>query len=256
MSKTVLQFPTPVGSEDPLTLTEAARANARERIRSLSLALHALDEALQPDKALTEQRAVTGLRVADHALAGLATALGIPSELAEERETRSRGLRTANLRIRELEAQIGTDQPPEAVQLGLQALDKRLENWWRQEGLGHIADRAAFGPYGCRVTLCCHLFGARSRDKTKELKRQWHDSLRTRGLVLTEDDREVVVLDCDATRAALFAFIRSRLPSVRFEKTVNWTNGQTSVCVLREIEIHISDFGDILTLPFTPDEGA
>ncbi|CAG9183775.1 hypothetical protein [Cupriavidus pampae] len=253
MSKTVLQFPALVGSDTPLTLTEHARAKALEQILHLQLALHTLGDALQPGKALTEQRAITGLRVSEHTLAGLATVLGIPSELAEEREERSRSLRTANLRVRELEAQIGQAQAPEAVQLGLQALDKRLENWWRHEGLGHITDRAAFSPYGCRVTLCCNLFGERSRDTTTQLKRQWHESLRTRGLVLTDDDGDVAVLDCDASRVALFGFIRARLPSVRFEKTINWINARTSECVLREIEIHIADFGDLLTLPFTAD---
>ncbi|WP_432263022.1 hypothetical protein [Cupriavidus sp. TMH.W2] len=263
MSKTVLQFPKPVGGDQPLTLSDDARAVAVDRIRNLHLALHALGEALQAGQSPTEAQAIMALRLSEHAVAGLATALGIPSELAEERAQRTLDLRTANLRVRELEAQIGDAQAPEAVQLGLQALDKRLDSWWRHEGLGHITGRAAFGPYGCRVTLCCHLFGARSgmpggrtQGSEKERKRQWHQSLRERGLVLTEDDGEVAVIDCDASRAALFGFIQSRLPSARIEKTENTAKHRSSECLLREIVVYIHDLGDILTLPVLPDEVA
>jgi hypothetical protein len=155
--------------------------------------------------------------------------------------------------VRELEAQLGNAQSPELTQLGVRTLEERINAWWRHEGFGLVSE-TTFGPYICKVKLSCGLYGDYSSTLSetpisdKERKRLWLDSLREQGYVLTDEKHEVGVLDCDASRAALCAFISSRLPTARIVSFENHVRRQSGY-VLRGAEVIIRDWEEIMALP-------
>lgn len=232
-------------NEDQLAVRARLTQDIQHAVGALAALTNAKGELLQ-------ENAVSCLKLAEFKLAELCKLIGVETDDFDERFAK---LRAANGRIRELEARLGAGQGPTVTQASLKVLDKQLNEWWDREGFGHISD-IAFGAYGCKVTFSCSLFGNfRLTDSPtpvsdKERRAQWHADLEQRGFVLVDDDRDKALLDCDATRAALFDLVRRRLPSARIIKLDNHSRGQGDSIgfILTSIEMFIRDIEDIAQL--------
>lgn len=237
-----------------LKLTQDKNAVAIRLIRDCQQAVGTIAATIKDGSAIDEELATNCLKVAEFNLADLCKALGIETFTAKERDERFAALRTANMRIRALEAQLGNAQAPEMTQAALKNMADQLNGWWDLEGFGHISD-IAFGQYCCKVDFSCNLFGnfrmvdsdTPVTDKTR--KEQWHDSLRERGFVLTEEDREVSVVDCDQSRKVLADLIKARMPSATIFKFDNVHKNRSTEFLLRGVEVVIHKIDEILTLP-------
>lgn len=243
-------------STPEIILTRDSRAVALQKLREVQQALGTLIAVLGLGRETLRAELPTNvLKVAEFGLADVAKTLGIETESAQEREERYAMLRTANLRVRDLEAQLGNTQGPDVTQSCLKTLDARLNSWWDLEGFGHVND-IAFQRYGCTVHFSCSLFGDfRGSDSTtpvsdKERRARWHASLAERGFVVVqEDQREWALEDSDATRKTLLDLIAQRLPSARVLKLENANRSKAPGFILQGVEVYIDQLSDILTLP-------
>lgn len=209
---------------------------------------------------LTPAIASSILSVAESGFANLGKKLGVATKSEAALEKRHADLRHANIRIRELEAQLGSAQSPRLVQLGLQSLEEHLNTWWRQKGFG-LVSKVAFGPHVCKAEFSCKLLGDfLSKSETpvsdKEHKKNWIESWREQGLVIV-DDSDLEVIDCDASRAVVRDLITSNLPSGDVSSFLNYRtahrrNGEISV--LHGIEVVIRRIEDIQALPVIPEK--
>lgn len=244
-----------------IALNPDQQAVAHRVVRDLQFAVGTIDQQLQTSGTVQEELARNVLRVSEHALADLAALLGVPSQTRVEIEERNARLKAANMRVHELEAQLGATQSPAQVRLGIKVLDERLNDWWDLEGFGHISKRH-FGAYGCEVTFCCHLFGNFSLTNSatpvsdKSRRAQWLDSLQERGFELGGDeDREPVLVDNDRNRALICGLVTSRMPSARVQAFENTNIRNTDKFALREVRVWVPDFDDILGLPIPAPQG-
>lgn len=243
-------------STSEITFTPDSRAVTLQKIQQIQQALGTLVAVIGHDKRpLAAALATSILKVAEFELADLGKTLGVETDSAKEREERFTMLRTANLRVRELETQLGNAQGADVTQACLKVLDARLNDWWDLEGFGHISN-IAFQRYGCTVDFSCSLFGDfRGSDSVtpvsdKERRALWHASLAERGFsVVQEDRREWALEDCDATRKVLMALIAQRLPSARVLRLENSNRSNAGGFILQGVEVYIEQLADILALP-------
>ncbi|MEX3984009.1 hypothetical protein AB4Y45_34030 [Paraburkholderia sp. EG287A] len=244
-------------TEVTLKLSLDKNAVALRQLQSVSGAVSTIFSIIKDGTAIERELATNCLKVAEFELSHLGKTLGIETDSAKEREQRYADLRAANARVRELEALLGSTQPPEATQAALKNLADQLNGWWDLEGFGHISD-IAFGQYGCTVNFSCNLFGTfRLVDSDtpvsdKDRKKRWYESLQERGFVLVDDDREWSVCDCDASRKVLQDLIVGRMPSAKILKFENQYRTRASGFILRGAEVFISKIEEIRTLPVPP----
>jgi hypothetical protein len=241
-------------TEPHITLTEDARAVALRKIRDLQQAVGTIASIIK-EGAIDANLATNCVKVSEFYLTDLCKALGIETEGAVERQQRNVDLRAANTRIARLEEQLGGEQSPDMTQAAVKNLYDRLNKWWNLDGFGHISDGVAFGPYGATVNFSCLLFGdfrlidSDTPVSDKSRKEQWHESLRERGFILTEEDRDVSILDCDHNRKVLVELFQARLPSARILRFENTHKRQSTEFTLRGVQVFITNIAEILALP-------
>jgi hypothetical protein len=200
------------------------------------------------------------LSTAEHELANISKLTGVEIDSAANIERRHAQIRAANMRVHELEAQLGAQVSAKHLQQGMERFNKMLNSWWDLEGFGHISE-VKLSAYGhCEVTFSCSLFGAKfgmfsqTPVSDKERYALWLADLEKRGFVLVDSkrDRESIV-DCDATRQALSQLFAARMPSARITSYTNW--GETNdLFSMRDVKVFIRDLADIETLPQMPEE--
>jgi hypothetical protein len=196
------------------------------------------------------------LSVAEFRLADAGKALGIETDGAQDIAERYVKLRAANDRIRELEAQLGAGASIAQTVAHLKHLGKVLNNWWDQEGFGHISNMRFTEHGSLEVKLSCHLFGnfrlidSDTPVSDKTAKAQWFQELRDRGYDLVDEDRngrDMALMDSPATRDTLFALLRRNFPSVRISETSNHCDS-SGVMLLKDVRVYIHDLEDIAAL--------
>lgn len=236
-----------------ITLDADRLAVMQRRIRETQIGLGTIASAFNQDGALSYGLAHSILRVTEGYMRDLGELLGVETESAAEIQRRHGLLRQANMRVHELEAQLGTAQSPELTQLSLRVMQEHLTQWWTLEGFGHISE-IEFGPYGAHVTFSCNLFGdfvlvdSPTPMSDKELKEQWHQSLRDRGFELVQGSGEFKAVDNDAARKVLCTLFKSRMPSARITKVDNQCSPRTGF-TLRSVEVFITKLAEIFQLP-------
>ena len=236
-----------------IELDEDQAAVAIRTLKDIRFAMATIGESLAREGKVNADLAKNALRVSEHYLADLGKVLGIPTQTEEELTERSAKLRAANLRVRELEKQLGNAQSPELTQMSLRQLADQLNAWWDLEGFGHISE-IKFGAYGCEVDFSCHLFGnfrlikSETPISDKERKKLWHESLQARGFRLTEEDRDACIEDCDQNRKVLEQLFEDRLPSSKVISFENYNKNEGGF-VLRGVKVLIRRIDEFLTLP-------
>ncbi|PFH12727.1 hypothetical protein [Burkholderia sp. JKS000303] len=177
-------------TEATLTLSADQQAVAQKKITDLHHAVGTIYSIIKDGRELDAELATNCVKVAEFNLADLCKALGVETFSAAEREQRYAELRKANLRIRDLEAQIGATLSPEAAQHAIKNIAERLNNWWRHEGFGYVHE-LNFGMYGvCRGEFSCSLRGtpwlldSDTPETDKKTKATWIEGMRERGFEL------------------------------------------------------------------------
>lgn len=210
---------------------------------------------------LNRELATNVMKVSEYALAELCKVLGVETDTTAEREQRNAALRSANMRIRDLETQLGSSQAPELTQASLKVMYDQLNSWWDLEGFGHIS-KISFERYGCKVNFSCMLtgdfriIGSARPVSDKVRKAQWLQSLVQRGFVLVEEDGDWEILDCDTSRAALLALINTRIPSAQIYKIENICRQNAKNFTLNGVEVYIQNIAEIAQLPQKPKKPA
>ena len=247
-----------IPQEPGVSLDADQGAVAMRHIKDLHFALATINQGLEGKAPLPHKLAKNCLAVSEYNLRDLCKVLGIETHGTAEMDKRNAKLRAANLRIRDLEAQMGSSQSPELVQMGVKVLADRLNKWWDIAGFGHISE-LKFGAYGLEVKFCCSLFGNFSLTNSKtpvsdrERKAVWYASLSERGFVLgvEEGERDPTIDDCDKNRKTLIALFNEQMPSA--EVIGFQSSGRQGKMVLRNVDVLIRKYADIQALP-TPAE--
>lgn len=252
-----LHVDTPEVPDTTISLNADDAEVLTKTVRDLQCAVAHLAGGVKPGESLSRDLATNILKVSEFHLSDLGKLLGIETDGAVERSARVRELRAANMRVHELEKQLGQAQAPELTQLNLASLGTHLNGWWDLEGFGHISD-ISFGTHCLKVTFSCSLMGDRPLINSKtpvsdaEAEKLWHAELRQRGFKLTDGTREVALVDCDASRNALCDLIESRLPSATVFKMENVHRRHNNAFVLHSVQVYIHKIAEILDLPVPP----
>lgn len=224
-------------------------------IREMQMAWQTLGKAFESDGEVSEDLARNILSVTEYNTSDIGKKLGIKTETEEMITQRHANLRAANLRVRDLEAQLGASVTPTAVQTSLGVLEERIHDWWKLKGFGHVSEES-FGRYGCKVKLSCHLFGDFSLIQSetpisdKERWALWIEHIKSQGFLLGEDSREPLLIDCDHNRKVLIDLISHDLPS---SKVISFGNhSYKGGFKLQDVNIYIYKLEDILELPQKP----
>lgn len=237
----------------PMPLTadqETEIQNATKKVQQ-HLAMLPYFMSLGGSEALTRDQARRVMEVAESDMAALGRLLGVDTDAQAAIDQRYGELREANTRIRDLEALLGQQMPVEAIQPALYGMERRLRDWWKAEGLGHVSE-VRFNAYSLQVTLSTQMIGGRPQLPGAEhlphaeRKALWLASLEACGFVLIEDDGKGI-RDCGASREALRKLIGGRLPGAKISQFVGREGDVGSV--LTSVEVYIYDLAPILALP-------
>lgn len=241
-----------------LTLTPDGRAVVSRELNKLKGVVNELLNQVSKGTALERPFLQTLLGLAEFHFSDVAKGLSLTSESADVVERRVQELREANLRVQQLEAQLGGLVGAEQLKAGVKLLTQRIETWWRQKGLG-LTQRVSFGEHSCEVVFSCTLFGdfhlidSDTPVSDKERLARWHASLEEAGFVLSSKAslRDIDVIDCDQSRAALLALLKQYLPTARvwaFESRAGY-NRTSDQMTLASVTLHLRDYDEIMGLP-------
>ncbi|MHC5194878.1 hypothetical protein ACYSUW_14085 [Pseudomonas frederiksbergensis] len=232
------------------------QAVVAKEVKSMASTLSMLVQMAASGREIPHATAAMALRSVEHTIQKVGGILKVETQTAAAIEERHIKLRTANLRVRALEAQLGQAQTPSTTLLALRSLKEQLTRWWELEGFGHVSE-VIFESYGCRAKLCCHLYGdfplvdSPTPITDKERKVLWYESLRDRGFELESSNGDMAVVDNDASRKVLAALITSRLPSGKIVGITNSVSRGASMLTMSEVDVRITDLEDIAALPVT-----
>ena len=248
-------FERPYHNAEPVVLDEDQSAVVQRELKEMMSALHYLTQLMVPGKAIDRELVYNILYVSEARLAQVGAATGVETDSAAERERRHAGIRTANERVRELERQLGGESTAEQTAQSVALLTRKLNGWWRHEGLGHVRSAVVDSCGHMSVVLSCMLFGSTALTNSdtpvsdKARREAWLASLTERGFVLHPGSGSVGnLVDCDSSRNALVSLVRAAIPSARFQGTESQTSRKETL-VLREIRFYVTNLEDIAALP-------
>lgn len=240
---------------DPVLELSADDAAVLEReLGHAAMAIATLREGIASGR-MEQGFARNVLYVLESTLAEACRVTGISTDTAAERDERYAMLRAANLRVRELEQQLGQSVGAVALKQGVKAYADAIKAWWDEDGFGYVSE-VQFGAYGsCQLTLSTGLRGKCSFSWSKtpvsdeEARRNWVQELEAAGFELTfEDGRDDgEVLDTPASREALLALIAAALPSATVTR-IESRALRSGQFVLSYIHAHVQELSDIEVL--------
>ncbi|MGE8063901.1 hypothetical protein [Pseudomonas sp. NPDC089569] len=244
----------PTATPADIVLNADEQAVVVREVKSMASTLGILVHLTANGSEISHETAASALRSVEYTIQKVGKILNVETQTAADIEERHAKLRTANQRVRELEAQLGQAQTPATILMALRCLKEKLTRWWELEGFGHVSE-VIFEAYGCRVKLSCHLFGdfplvdSPTPLTDRERKVLWYESLRDRGYELETSSGDTAIVDNDASRKALAALIASRFPSGTIIGISNIGRRGSSTLTMRDIELMITNLEDIAALP-------
>lgn len=249
---------TPNEERDTITVTADQAVVIARDVRTTCTGLMHLAETLNKQQEVSIDLAQSVLYIAEATVGDVGKRLGVQTESAAQREERYAQIRAANLRVHQLERQLGEGESATRTKMQIRNLADKLEYWWRTKGFGHVSD-LNFTNYGVLdARLSCHLFGdfrlthSETPVSDKVSKQQWHQQLRDQGFVLQEKRGEdVEVVDCDQSREALRSLIRSALPSATIHSVSNHSSHDGGL-VMRDVHVYLHELEELSRLPSSP----
>lgn len=237
-------------SNTPVILSPDSREVLLRQIANTSLLVKMLHEAVSQGN-LEEGFTATGLGHLEQLLCDLSKHTGVASQAADEIAQRHAALRSANERVRELEAQIGTASSQMDLRLAIQRYSKILHDWWQVFGFGYVSDLTFTDAGTLQATLSGRLsppgcIASMTPASDKEEADRWIQCLKDRGFDLYCEHQEYSVLDTPANRQVLDSLL-SAIPSVVVTNVTSY-RGKNAQFTLRSIEIVIRKPADLLEL--------
>lgn len=244
----------------PAVLNEDQCAVLHREVSGMLSALRYLAELCEPGKPVQRQLIHSILFTSESRLAQLGTITGVETDSAAERDRRYVEIRKANMRVHELERQLGGAVTAEQTKQSVAYLISKLNRWWRHEGLGLVREAALDTWGGLTVTFSCSLFGAtRLTDSNspvtdKSDRVAWLKSLEARGFVLAAGHGNIGHLAaCEASRDALVRLVKDTLPSAQFQN-IKTTIGAKQIAVVSEARVYIHNLEDVEALQDAEEE--
>ena len=240
-------------NETKIVLDADAKEYALKAISEVYSGFSFLYNQLKEDQA--ERSLVDSvLGLSEHYIAKIGDRLGYNGTLKKELEERHVAIRTANLRIRELEQQLGSSKPINGFKEQVKYLGELIEKFWQDQGFGtYIKDfsLSKWGVLKLELTFSLDRDGSLLDDEnpvsSREAHRQRIESLRERSFeLLQEECRRYEMRDCDSNKTKLIEIIRARFPSAvitRFE--VRSMNRNQDTFYISSIEFYIRDLMDL-----------
>ena len=191
----------------------------------------------------------------ENSLVKTANTVGIEIHTAEEQEKRYADIRTANLRVRELEKERGESVSAKDTALSVRALSERVKRWWGFAGFGYVS-KVSVTDYGSmEVALSCrasamHVYLSDDGSDEDGGLEKWHTYLRAYGFEMEKEpgDEDLSLVDTDANRKLLVRLIQDAMPSARILKTTNHRTRHGNY-YLRDVEVLIRELDDVADLP-------
>ncbi|WP_321967069.1 hypothetical protein [Burkholderia cepacia] len=141
-------------TEATIALTADQEAVALRKMEDMHHAVNTLYSILKKGRSLDVEVATNCVKVAEFNLADLCKTLRVETFSSAEREQCYADLRAANMRIHDLETQLGCTAPPDEVQHAIKNIAERLNKWWCIDGFGYVHD-VQFGSHGvCHGKFC------------------------------------------------------------------------------------------------------
>jgi hypothetical protein len=248
-------FERPYADAAPVILNDDQSAVVRREVNGMLSALHHLAQMLEPGKPVDRNMVYNVLFVSESRLTQVGTITGVETDSASEQARRHADLRRANMRVRELENQLGSAESTEQTKQAVAFLGKKVQAWWRRSGLGLVRD-VTFDSWGnMRVTLSCTLFGptvltdSDTPVSDKAQREAWLASLTEAGFVLAPGHGRVGdVVACDASREALERVVKSAIPSAVFHRA-STRHGRSGAMVYAEVTFFVENLDDVKALP-------
>lgn len=253
-----LSFPENPDQDDERLLNADQQAVAQRELREMVFGLSHLLKQLTENGTMHVGTTRAVFSLAESRLVDIAKLVGIEIHTQVEQEDRYARIRAANLRIHELERQLGAAVTPAVIQMGIQSVCERLNKWWDQRGFGYIGDLrlTQYGHieanFSCMLTGAWALTGSKTPISDKEAKALWIASLAERGFALTDDDGDPGILDCDKSRQAMQRLFAD-IPSASIVSTTNHVNRHGS-WVMRDAKVYIRKLEDIEALVLAADD--
>ncbi len=235
-------------------------AVAQRHLRDILMGAGTLAELLKKGEELPLGLAKNVLSVSEHKIADLGKLFGVDTVSEQKIEERHAEMRRLNMRVRELEGQIGASYSPGMTQMGLGVLSRHLSHWWEMEGFGHIAEEH-YDRYGATIKFSCSLFGgfpligSDTPVSDAEHRKLWLQSLRDRGFDLCDDDGDRGLVDNENNRRVLLDLFAARIPSaIVVSFGCHSSSSDRRRFTMRDVEVRIRQLADIAQLPEPPAE--
>jgi len=234
--------------ESLVILNEDQKAVALKELQELySAAAHLYETVKKGELSLEMRRVLCSL--CESYTGKVSTVLGYDSDLARELEERFADIRTANMRIHELERQLGCCDITNVLPQKLKALSKSIRDWWRKEGFGHVSDIRFTEYVYIHVKLNCLVmnYGDSMSDEPvtqARTRKQWIEDLKARWNLFQPEAREWSALFDDHNRDELMRTIAARFPSATMTE-IRGHMGRKPEMAMREAEFMIYDLTDV-----------
>lgn len=178
---------------------------------------------------------------------------GLSTKVVEEKH---KAIREANLKIRELEKQIGSEDLTDKIQPQIKYLSELISKWWDIEGFNYIREMN-FGRYGVlevELGFSFNDFSSRYSDKPvtkKEQHKTWIEEVKERGFAVAHKKGDgYMLVDCESNRQLLISMIKNKFPSAKITKIENYRilGSDEMLFQIRGLTLIIKDIREIKNL--------
>lgn len=239
-----------------VVLNDDEKEVVMKSVKDAHFALQQLFSWLGKDS-LTDEMSETLVSVVDYKVADIGKILGVDTNSKEKVEEKHAEIRTANLKIQELEKKLGANAPIEGLKEQLKELSDLFNKWWKKDGFSYVKNIqfTEYGRFEAELGVSFHSFSS-SFSKTPASDRltraEWIQSLKDKGYQLYEKEKgsDIELLDCPENRKLIEDEIEERFPS---GEVYNWDSRRIldapgRLYQILSIKIDIQDVREIKAL--------
>lgn len=206
-------------------LTPDQKTVALKSIKEMFSALKAMYEWVDADTLYPDMKDTVPHNL-EYYLSDLCRAISYDSDSEKKIKERHVELKKANMRIYELEKQIGENADIDIVPKVLKVLQEKISKFWKKEGFGHVSELNFTGWGNAKITFSGMLFpdhGFSTYSKTPETDKitssQWIKNLKDRGFILAKESDnsriEEHVIDNEINRKLIIDLIQKRFQTAK-----------------------------------------
>lgn len=242
--------------KEKIILNEDDKAVCLNALKELNGQLSFMYQLIQEDR-LDENTRDTLSSLFEYSMTDISEKTGYDSLSAKVLDEKYKAIREANVKIRELERKIGSEDLTDKIEEQISYLIGLVDKWWDIEGFQYIRD-ISFRKYGmleAELGFSFMGFSSRYSDKpvTAKIKYQtWIEELEERGFnIISGKRRDSILVDCESNRELLISMIKNRFPSVEILQFENYNASRkrgSELFEIRGLKILIRDIRDVKNL--------